>query len=294
MQGPAMRSFFDTIAHSIPPLTITALVDILLVAFLVYQFLMIVRGRRAAHILAGVVILTAMYVASAALGLDLIRTILSSVAPYAPFALIVMFQSEIRRLLARIGRRRWMSIGGRLQKREFTEELVLALVEMSQQKTGALVVIERDIGLRTFIESGVLLEAFLSRDLLLTIFRTGSALHDGAVIVQGQRIAAAACFLPLTVRPGVARTLGTRHRAAIGVTEETDCLSLVVSEETGRISVVAFGDIERDVTAERLEERLAEHIIHKRTAPTFRQQQLREREDDVALERENTRDAAVD
>lgn len=289
-----MRAIYDTIARSMPPLTITSIVDIILVAFLVYQFLMIVRGRRAAHILAGVMILTAMYVGSTLLGLELISTILSSVAPYAPFALVVMFQSEIRRLLARIGRRRWLSIGGRLQKREFTEELVMALVQMSQQKTGALIVVERDIGLRTFSESGVLLDAYLSRDLLLTIFRSGSALHDGAVIIQGQRVGAAACFLPLTVRPGVARSLGTRHRAAIGVTEETDCLSLVVSEETGRISVVAFGDIEMDVTPARLEERIAEHIIHKRTAPTFRQERARERDEEVALERENTRDAAID
>ena len=288
-----MRSIFDTISQSMPTVTISSIVDILLVAFLVYQFLMIVRGRRAAHILVGVLILTAMYVASAAFDLDLIRTILSSVAPYAPFALVVMFQSEIRRLHARIGRRRWLSIGGRLQKREFTEELVLALQQLSQQKTGALIVIERDIGLRTFIESGVLLDASLSRDLLLTIFRTGSALHDGAVIVQGQRIAAAACFLPLTVRPGVARSLGTRHRAGIGVTEETDCLSLVVSEETGRISVAAFGEIEMDVSPARLEERITEHIIHRRTAPSFRQQ-LAEREDDVSLERESARDATAD
>jgi diadenylate cyclase len=288
-----MRSIIDNILQSRPQTAIAPIVDILLVAFLVYQFLMIVRGRRAAHILAGVVVLTAMYIAAVALGLDLIRTILSTVAPYAPFALIVMFQSEIRRLLARIGRRRWLSIGSRLQKREFTEELVLALVELSQQKTGALVVIERDIGLRTFIESGVLLEALLSRDLLLTIFRNGSALHDGAVIVRGQRISAAACFLPLTVRPGVARSLGTRHRAAIGVTEETDCLSLVVSEETGRMSVVAFGEIEMDVSPSRLEERITDHIIHKRTDSTFRQQ-LGDRAEDIALERESARDASAD
>ena len=237
-------------------------------------------------------ILTAMYVVSAAFGLDLIRTILSSIAPYAPF-LVVMFQSEIRRLLARVGRRRWLSLGRRLEKREFAEELVLAMTKMSQQRTGALIVIERDIGLRTFVESGVFLDALLSRDLLLTIFRTGSALHDGAVIVQGPRIAAAACFLPLTVRPGIARSLGTRHRAAIGVTEETDCLSLVVSEETGRISVVAFGEIEMDVSPPRLQERISEHIIHKRTLPTFRQQ-LAEREEDVSLERESARDATAD
>ena len=282
-----MRSIYDNLLQSMPHLTIASIVDILLVAFLVYQFLMIVRGRRAAHILVGVAILTAMYVASFAFGLDLIRTILSTIAPYAPFALIVMFQSEIRRLLARIGRRRWISIGGRLQRREFTEELVLSLVQMSQQKTGALIVLERDIGLRTFIESGVMLDAYLSRDLLLTIFRNGSALHDGAVIVLGQRVAAAACFLPLTVRPGEARSLGTRHRAAIGVTEETDCLTLVVSEETGRISVAAFGDIEMDVTPQRLEQRITAHIIRKTTAPTFRQQ-IGEPEEDVALERESS------
>lgn len=288
-----MRSVLESITQSWPPLTGRAVIDILLVAFLVYQFLMIVRGRRAAHILTGVAILTGMYVIAEAFGLDLIRTILSSIAPYAPFALVVMFQSEIRRMLARIGRRRWLTIGGRLQKREFTEELVLAFDQLSQTKTGALIVIERDIGLRTFIESGVLLDAWLSRDLILTIFRNGSALHDGAVIVQGQRISAAACFLPLTVRPGVARSLGTRHRAAIGVTEETDCLSLVVSEETGRISVVAFGEIEIDVTLDRLEERITEHIIHKRTAPTFRQQ-LDSREEEMTLERENARDASAD
>lgn len=288
-----MRSVLQSITQSWPSLTVGAVIDILLVAFLVYQFLMIVRGRRAAHILAGVAILTLMYVVSEAFGLDLIRTILSSVAPYAPFALVVMFQSEIRRMLARIGRRRWLTIGGRLQKREFTEELVLAFDQLSQSKTGALIVIERDIGLRTFVESGVLLDACLSRDLLLTIFRNGSALHDGAVIVQGQRVAAAACFLPLTVRPGVARSLGTRHRAAIGVTEETDCLSLVVSEETGRMSVVAFGEIEMNVSLERLEERITEHIVHKRTSPTLRQE-LQSREDDMTIERENARDAHVD
>src|SRR5688500_12870440 len=183
---------------SLPSLTLLALLDILLVAFLIYQFLMIVRGRRAAHILLGVVLLVILYVLACRLGLDLNRALLGTLAPYAPFALIVMFQSEIRRLLARIGRRRWISLGGRLQKREFAEELVLALRQLSENKTGALIVIERDIGLRSFIESGVVLEALVSRDLVMTIFQHGSALHDGAVIIQGERIAAAACFLPLT------------------------------------------------------------------------------------------------
>ena len=119
----------------------------------------------------------------------------------------------------------------------------MAAEHLAQQKIGALIVLERDIGLRTFIESGVRLEARISRDLLLSIFQPGLPLHDGAVIVQKDRIAAAACFLPLTTNPALARQLGTRHRAAIGITEETDCLSLVVSEETGRISVAAFGEL---------------------------------------------------
>jgi diadenylate cyclase len=135
------------------------------------------------------------------------------------------------------------------------------------------------------VESGVLLDANVSRDLISTIFRNGSALHDGAVIVQGQRIAAAACFLPLTLRPGVARSLGTRHRAAIGVTEETDCMSLVVSEETGHISVVAFGEIEKNVSPEKLEERITDHIVHRRTPPAAKQD-VGAREDDMSLERE--------
>ena len=243
------------------------MIDIAVVAFLIYQGILILRGRRAAHILSGLFILSLSYGLSAAFGLELIRALLSGLAPYAPVAIIVMFQSEIRRLLARIGRQRWFSLGGKMQKREFAEELVLALTQLSQQQTGALIVVERDIGLRTFIESGVLLDAHLSRDLLLTIFMNGSALHDGAVILQGEKVAAAACFLPLTTKPALARKLGTRHRAAIGVTEETDCLSLIVSEETGRISVAAFGELYSDLTPAQLEEQITAHLIHKRGAP---------------------------
>jgi diadenylate cyclase len=259
-----MQFYVQQVLSNLPRLSWRGALDILVVAFLIYQLLMILRGRRAAHILTGVIILAVIYVISLLLGLELLSSILGNIAPYAPFAIVVIFQSEIRRLLARIGRRRWFAIGGRLQRREFTEEIVLALSQLSASKVGALVVIERDIGLRTFIESGVRLDGCLSRDLLLSIFQPASVLHDGAVIVQGDRIAAAACFLPLTVRPSVARKLGTRHRAAIGVTEETDCLALVVSEETGRMSVVAFGEIEYDVDEKRLAERINEHLIQKR------------------------------
>jgi diadenylate cyclase len=259
-----MPTLVQPLSTSLPHLTPVAILDILFVAFFIYQFLRVVRGRRAAHILVGVLTLVAIYAAVASLGFELVRTLLASLAPYVPFALIVLFQSEIRRALARLGGYRLLSIGGRLQKREVAEELVLALSQLQQQKVGALVVMERDIGLRSFVESGVPLDAYVSRDLLLTIFHPGSALHDGAVIIQGDKIAAAACFLPLTVKPALARHLGTRHRAAIGVTEETDCLSLVVSEETGRISVCSGGEIELNVSLDRLEQRINEHILRRR------------------------------
>ncbi len=238
----------------IPQLTITAVIDILAVAVIIYQLLEIVRGTRAAHILVGILAVFLTYEIAVRTGLEALRTLLASLAPYTAIAIIVLFQSEIRRTLARLGRKRLFGGYGRP---ESTEEILLAMSSMARDRTGALIVIERDIGLRTFIESGVRLDSQISRDLLLSIFRQGTALHDGAVIIQKDRIAAAACFLPLSVSPTVASTMGTRHRAGIGITEETDCLSLIVSEETGKISVAAFGEIESDVTIERVDERIA-------------------------------------
>jgi diadenylate cyclase len=244
---------------TLPKLTITSALDILIVAYLIYQLLIMVRGRRAAPVLIGISLLAAVYLCAAWLRLELLRTVLATLAPYTAFALIVMFQSELRRWLARLGRSQVLGLGGRLQRREIIQEILLAVAKMSQDKTGALIVIERDIGLRTFIESGITLDAIVSRDLLLSIFEHGGALHDGAAIIQRDRVAAAACFLPLTMNPLAGEQLGTRHRAAIGITEEADCLSIIISEETGRISIAAFGEIELGVTLKRLEDRLAGH-----------------------------------
>ncbi|MBM3811220.1 MAG: TIGR00159 family protein [Acidimicrobiia bacterium] len=243
-----------------PKLTLLAVIDILVTAFLIYQFLIIIRGRRAANILSGVFVLIAIYLASLYAGLEMLPTLMATLAPYTAFALIVLFQSEIRRMLARMGRRNWMGLGTRLKRREFIEEILLALDQLSRTRTGALIVLERDIGLRTFVESGVLLEAVVSRDLLVSIFHPGNALHDGAVIIIGDRAAAAACFLPLSMNPALMNTLGTRHRAAIGITEETDCLSIVVSEETGKISIASFGEIEGDVSLEKAGFRISAHL----------------------------------
>jgi diadenylate cyclase len=250
---------------TVPRLGFTAILDILAVAFVIYQLLQIVRGTRAAHILTGIVAVVIVYQIAVRAHLDALRSMLSSLAPYSAIAIIVLFQSEIRRTLARLGRKR---LFGGYQRPESTDEILLALSSMSRDRVGALVVLERDIGLRTFIESGVPLDSQISRDLILSIFMPGTALHDGAVVIQKERIAAAACFLPLSVNPAISSKLGTRHRAGIGSTEETDCLSLIVSEETGAISVASFGVLEAGVTVARVDERLNQHFGVRRRNST--------------------------
>jgi diadenylate cyclase len=253
-----MPPFLSQFTHSVPKLTLMGALDILVVAFLIYELILIVRGTRAAHILAGILTLIVIYNLSMWLRLELLHSILSYAMPYMAVAVIILFQSEIRRTLARIGRTRLFGRGFR--RREIIEEILLALNKLSNEKTGALIVLERDIGLRTFIESGVRLDAHISRDLLLSIFRKDAALHDGAVIVQKDRISAAACFLPLSMNPALSSKLGTRHRAAIGITEETDCLAIVVSEENGRISIAAFGEIDLDLSTEQVGQRIVSHF----------------------------------
>lgn len=245
---------------SVPGLDLTAIIDILVVAFLVYQALMVVRGTRAGHILLGILIMVSLYGLALWAGLEALRALMAFIVPYLGIAIIVLFQSEIRRTLARLGRKRWFGWGAGFWKPESVNEILLAVEELAANKTGALIVLERDIGLRTFIESGVRLEARISRDLLLSIFQVGLPLHDGAVIVQKDRLAAAACFLPLTTNPALSRKLGTRHRAAIGITEETDCLAIVVSEETGRMSVAAFGELVQGLSPNEVLERINRHF----------------------------------
>jgi diadenylate cyclase len=243
----------------LPPLSITAAIDIVVVAILIYQFLLIIRGRRAVHVLLGFGVLGIFYAIALWAKLELLHTVLATLLPYMPIALIVMFQAELRRALARLGRRPFLGIS-QIERRELSQEVVLAVGRLASTKVGALIVIERKIGLRTFIESGVTLDALVSRDLLCSIFHPGGALHDGAVIIQGDRISAAACFLPLTTNPLLMTELGTRHRAALGISEESDCVAIVVSEETGKVSVAAFGEIELDVLLERVEHLLAERL----------------------------------
>jgi len=250
-----LSGLFSSLTANLPKLTATAAVDILLVAYLIYQLLLVVRGTRAAHILLGLSLLGALYWVSRLLGFETLNTLMANLIPYSMLAILLLFQSEIRRTLGRLGRRPFFR-GTQATRTEAYDDVLLAIAHLAESRTGALIVVERDIGLRTFIESGVPLEARLSYDLLLAIFHPGGPLHDGAAIIQQDRIAAAACFLPLTTNPALASQLGTRHRAAIGVTEESDCVAFVVSEETGRISIASGSKIEMGVPADELRERV--------------------------------------
>jgi diadenylate cyclase len=208
-----------------------------------------------------------MFYVSRGLQLETLNWLIRNVVGYLVFAAIVLMQADIRRALGMVGRAPIFRLFRRFDRSKADEvtieELVVAMKMLSQKKVGAIIVIERSVGLRNYIESGIPLDAMLTYDLLVAIFQEDSPLHDGAVIVQGQRIAAAACFLPLTINPRLSRELGSRHRAAIGVTEENDAIALVVSEETGVISLVKDGDIERKVEIEDLRGRLAKLITHR-------------------------------
>jgi diadenylate cyclase len=233
--------------------------DILLVALLIYQVLVMISGTRAVPMLVGLTVLAVLFYFARIGELTTLNWVVSNVLPYVVFALIVVFQSEIRHVLADLGRRLTF-LGGSSAEGDSYDDIVLAANLFSQHQTGALIVIEREIGLRTHIESGVPLDARLSYDLLATIFRPSAPLHDGAVIVQKDRIAAAACFLPLSMNPLLSTQLGTRHRAGIGITEETDAIAVICSEETGAISFAVGGHIERDLSVEQLRERLGAEL----------------------------------
>ncbi len=249
----------------ISAISVISILDIVLVAVLIYQFLSLVKGTRAAPMLIGVATLGLAFYFARLGELRTLNWLLSTLLPYVVFALIVVFQSEIRHALVNLGSRiSLMRSSGSVA--DVYDDIVLAANLFSQNQTGALIVIEREIGLRTYIESGVTLDARLSYDLLATVFRPSAPLHDGAVIVQRDRIAAAACFLPLSMNPVLSTQLGTRHRAGIGITEETDAVAVIISEETGTISMAVGGNIDRELTVERLRERLSA-LLH-RYAPT--------------------------
>jgi diadenylate cyclase len=239
------------------PLDWWDLVDILVVSVLVYEVLKLIRGTRAVQMALGAGVLVALFYGSQWAHLDTVNWVVRNLVGYIVFAVIVLFQSDIRRALAHLGRAPFFRYFAKPESAEESiEEIVVAASMLSSQLVGAIIAVERQIGLRNYIEGGIPLDAVMTYDLLVSIFQLDSPLHDGAVIVQNDRIAAAACFLPLTVNPKLSKELGSRHRAAIGLTEENDSLAIVVSEETGRISLVAEGQIERGLDPDALRVRL--------------------------------------
>jgi diadenylate cyclase len=233
--------------------------DIALVFVIVYVVLKLLRGTRAVPTMVGIVLLALLYWLAVAQGLATLEFVLRSAVLYIGFAIIVLFQSVIRQALIYFANRLRFPIL-RKQRGQFGgsvyDEIVLAVTTLASEKTGALIVIERNIGLRNFIDAGVQLDAAISYDLLVTIFNPSTPLHDGAVIIQEERIAAASVFLPLTKNPSISRELGTRHRAAIGITEGSDAISIVVSEETGLITWVEGGEVRRNLETTQLRKRL--------------------------------------
>jgi diadenylate cyclase len=242
------------------------LLDIAIVSILIYEFLKLIRGTRAVQMAVGSLLIIGLFYVSRLAPLQTLNWMIRNILLYVAFAAIVIFQSDIRRALAHFGQAPFFRYFNRQAAADETiEEIVVAATMLSAHKTGAIVAVEREIGLRNYIESGIPVDATLTYDLLVTIFQPGSPLHDGAVIIQESRIAAAACFLPLTVNPRVSRELGTRHRAAIGLTEEGDAVAVVVSEETGQIGLALDGHIERGLTPDQLRERLGTLITLRRS-----------------------------
>lgn len=253
------------------PLSWWDLVDILVVAVAIYEGLKLIRGTRAVQMVIGSIFIVFLYFLSRWAPLQTVNWAIRNIFGYVVFAAIVLFQSDLRRALAHFGRTPFFRLLSRRPESDddMIEELVVAATMLAERKTGAIIAVERAIGLRNYIESGIPLDATITHDLIVSVFQKSAPLHDGAMIVQEQRIAAAACFLPLTVNPQLSRELGSRHRAAIGLTEENDAIAVIVSEETGNISLATEGRIERGLNAVRLRQRLKE-LMHEGRPPAER------------------------
>jgi diadenylate cyclase len=224
-------------------------VDILLLTVVIYWGLNLIRGTRALPMLIGLCIVYGIYFLSGVFEIYTTNVLLQNVLGWSLVLVFIVFQNDIRRALTQVGTRPLYSAGERIAQNQAVEELVKGVTYLASRRVGALVVLQNEVGLNEYIEVGTRLDAQVSKELVTSIFLPGSPIHDGALIIQHGRITAAGCFLPLTSNPAVSKTLGTRHRAAIGLTEETDAVVLVVSEEDGNISLVRQGKITRDVDA---------------------------------------------
>ena len=241
---------------------IADLVDILTVAVLIYALLALLSGTRAMQMLWGILIIWGVALAAPFFGLRTLSLVLNTLLGYVPIAIIVLYQQEIRRGLAALGSTAWFRIDvGGGEGQVVLNELALAVQALASKRIGALIAIERKDSLAAWADTGIPLDAIFSYDLMLNIFIPGTPLHDGAVVLRGSKIVAASCFLPLTTRHRLSSELGTRHRAAIGLTEESDALVIVVSEETGTISLAVEEQLLRPLDETTLRNALAEHAL---------------------------------
>jgi len=236
------------------------IIDILLVAFIIYRTFVFIKGTRAVQIIIGFIIVFFVFYFSKKFELFTIGWILNNFVGSIVLIIVVVFQSDIRRILLAIGRNPFFKKISYVKETLFYDELSKACVAMGKKKTGALIVIEREIGLEEFMEIGTMLDAEINTELIISIFQNKSPLHDGAMIIREGRIRASGCILPLALKGDIDKHFGTRHRAAIGITEVTDALAVVVSEETGRLSYALGGHIHTHVSGDELKDILRKYL----------------------------------
>ena len=244
------------------------LIDVAIVAFIVYRLLNLIRGTRAVQMLIGLGVLTGGFVLSSQLELYTTHWLLSNFFDYFVFIIIVLFQDDLRRALTKIGRNPFLMSNESENRLEMIDEVARAATQLARDKVGALIVIERETGLKNFVDTGSKIEARVRAELLYSIFLVDSPIHDGAVIVMGDRLAAAGCFLPLSKNPDIDKGLGTRHRAAIGLTEETDAIVVLVSEEAGAVHLVKSGQMIKNLNEVQIRDSLADILnLHSTPSP---------------------------
>jgi diadenylate cyclase len=228
------------------------LLDIILISIILYRILLIIKGTRAAQMLIGLGVLLVASLLSRYFELYTVDWVIQSFWAQAVLAIIILFQPEIRKALAQMGEAQFLPTFTSAEELKSLEEIVRASVALANRKIGALIAIERETSLKDFVEIGMPLDAKVSKELLMSLFHPTSPLHDGAVMIKGNRVIAAGCFLPITLGPEMSRSLGTRHRAGLGLAEETDAVVIIVSEETGTISLAIKGKLERNLDMGRL------------------------------------------
>lgn len=252
-------SVWNSFTDSAPLDILKNIIDVLLVWLVLYKLMTLIKGTKAVQLMKGIFVIVIVRVLTDIFGLDTLRWMMDQVLPWGFLAIIIIFQPELRRALEQLGRGRFFSRSSTQEEAEkdrLMEAMTKSVSYMAKRRIGALISIERETGLSEYIETGIPMNAEITSELLINIFIPNTPLHDGAVIIQRKQIAAAACYLPLSENPFISKELGTRHRAAIGLSEVTDAITIIVSEETGAVSITADGDIDRDLNIEEFETRL--------------------------------------